>query len=287
MTARHTYAWTILVLLQTLAQSGCGDDLGACDTNAAKQLVYSQAGLVATKGQALMHDSCGSAAFCHSEGAKGEARLGAPQRLDFDMLPLATGWPSVVTHSKAIWASVLDGSMPPEGEGQRAVSNGNWSFDPEGRAGAQRLPPLSTRAGKAVLRNWLACGAPVVGDTVVPSWTRAPVLSDAGALSDWSALFTQIIAPRCATAGCHNTQTKAGGLALAEECAAYTALLEKDACGKPRLVPSNADSSLLDKLESSKPACGGPMPPAGSLDAPELNAIRAWVEAGAPAESCP
>lgn len=192
-----------------------------------------------------MHDSCGSAAFCHSEGAKGEARFGAPRRLDFDMLPLATGWPSVVTHSKAIWASVLDGSMPPEGEGQRAVSNGNWSFDPAGRAEADRLPSLSTRAGKAVLRNWLACGAPVVGDTVVPPWTRAPVSGDAGALSDWSALFSEIIAPRCATAGCHNTQTKAGGLSLNEECAAYAALLEQDACGTPRLIPSDSAAVLL------------------------------------------
>jgi len=285
MQRAQTGALMCLAMLAAL-HAGCGDDLGACDARAATQLVYSQSGLVATKGQALMHDSCGSAAFCHSESARGKARVGAPSGLDFDMLPLAIGWPNVVTRSQAIWASVLNGSMPPAGEGQRAVSSGNWSFDPQGRARAERLPPLSTTAGKAVLRNWLACGAPVVGETAVPLWVRPPASGDAAVPSDWAPIFTDIIEPRCATAGCHNTQTAAGGLTLVEACAAYAQLLEEDACGQARLIPADGKSSLLDKLESSNPACGGPMPPAGSLDAADLQAIRAWIEAGAPAESC-
>ncbi len=274
-------------LVASMLLSACGDELGKCNSRAAKQLVYSQVGEVATKGQALMHDSCGSAAFCHAQNAKGEARFGAPRGLDFDMLPLATGWPTVVEHAQAIWASVLDGSMPPDGQGQRAVSNGNWSFDPEGLAEAERLPPLSTDAGKAILRNWLACGAPIVGDTGVPAWAHPPSAADAGALDDFGGIFSEILKPRCATAGCHNAQTAAGDLTLVDECESYQQLLAKSACGgKPRLVPLDGKSVLLDKLESSQPRCGAPMPPAGSLDATELNAIRAWVEAGAKAESC-
>ena len=64
---------------------GCKSELGPCDTEAARELVYSRDGMVATQGQALMHDSCGGAAFCHARGAEKAARLGAPAGMDFDM----------------------------------------------------------------------------------------------------------------------------------------------------------------------------------------------------------
>src|SRR5262245_25829433 len=79
--------------------SACKDsELGACDPEAAEQLVYGRGGLIATKGQALVHDSCGNAAFCHSAGATGHARFGAPAGMDFDMLPAPKGWISLSDH---------------------------------------------------------------------------------------------------------------------------------------------------------------------------------------------
>ncbi len=284
--ARFPAAQRVLALLSCslLACAACGDELGTCDTAAAQELVYGQNGLVATKGQALMHDSCGSGAFCHAANAEGANRYGAPKGLSFDTLPLPTHWPEIVNHRGSIWRTVEDGTMPPEGEGQRARSTNDWAFDPARSTTARRLQPIRSRESKAALRNWLACGAPVVTATQIPDWARPA--SDAGDLTAWSDIFTQIMVPKCATAGCHNSPA-AGGLVLLEECEAYAQLLAPSLCGdKPRLVPGDGESYLLNKLESKSPACGAPMPPAASLPTSELSAIRAWVEAMAPAPRC-
>ncbi len=274
----------LILLLVVQLLSACGEDLGTCDPVAARQLVYGKNGLVATKGQALLHDSCGSAAFCHAANAKGDDRYGAPYGLNFDTLPLPTHWPEVVEHRKEIWGSVLDGSMPPEGVGQRALGNNDWSFDPERLPSSPRLARLTKKDSKAALRNWLACDAPVVTETEIPIWAQPA--TDGGSLSDWGPIFTQVMVPKCATAGCHNGSA-AGGLVLLDECEAYEQLFAESMCGgKPRLQPGDGESYLLDKLEAKKPKCGSAMPPAGALRDSELRAIRAWVEGGAPAASC-
>ncbi len=253
---------TVCLLVSCLWMA-CGDELGECDRPAAKQLVYGRNGLVATKGQALLHDSCGNAAFCHSSKAEGKDRYGAPSGLDFDTLPSPIHWPKVVDHRAEIWSAVLDGTMPPDGVGLRVVGNNEWSFDPERRDASERLGPLTSKEGKGALRNWLACGAPVVTETEIPVWAQPG--TDGGVLSDWGPIFTQVMRPKCATAGCHNSKS-AGDLVLLDECEAY--------------------AQLLDKLESKQPACGAPMPPAGPLPEVELRAIRDWVEGGAPAANC-
>lgn len=279
----RTYFCTLSIAATSLA--ACGDDLGPCDEAAASQLVYSDTGLVATKGQALMHDSCGAASFCHSRNAKGKDRFGVPKGLDFDMLPTPQGWPTVIEHRDDIWASILDGSMPPEGEGQRSVTRGNWSYDPYRSNDAQMLPTVTSKAGKAVLRNWLACGAPVSGQTRAPAWLVPDAEAD---LTDWQGIFDTIMRPQCATAsGCHNSAT-AGGLVLVDACDAYRQVLEVGNCeGQPRVTPGDVSSPFLNKMEASSPTCGGPMPPSGSLPEAQVAAIRAWIEAGAPAVKCP
>jgi hypothetical protein len=136
-----------------------------------------------------------------------------------------------------------------------------------------------------VLRNWLACGAPVVAETKVPSWAMPP--SDAGvAGADWGELYATVIKPSCAIAGCHSVTSAAnGGLALADECAAHAALLEASSCGEPRVEPGNGDSLLLNKLESDRPRCGTlRMPPGQPLSAEVIASFRAWIEAGATAD---
>jgi hypothetical protein len=279
-----------LVLL-ALGASACGSDLGEADKAAAQELVYGRGGLVATKGQALVHDSCGNAAFCHSSKAKGSQRFGAPANLNFDMLPEPTGWPVVVDHRDDIWSIVLDGDMPPKGTA-RTLGDGDWVFDSKRGSKAEHLPKLASEEGKAVLRNWLASGAPVVAATSIPAWAQAPSDEDAGAggeLSDWSEIYAGVIEPSCALAGCHNAQSAAGGLAMGDACSAYEHLLAAGSCGKPRLTPGDGDSLLLDKLESDKPSCGmlrmppAPFPP---LTPALLSSIRAWIVAGAPAAKC-
>jgi hypothetical protein len=267
---------------------GCDSELGDCNQPAAQELVYGRSGLVATKGQALMHDSCGNAAFCHSRGASGDARYGAPHGLDFDMLPSPGGWDAVREHEADVWSVVEDGEMPPRGVGQKTQGDGDWVFDAERGPGARRLPKLASEEGKAALRNWLACGAPVVEQTKVPDW--ALPTSDAGAVSlvDWREIHTTVIAPSCAIGGCHD-QSAAGKLVLLDACDAYDSLRAAGSCGPVRLAPGDTSSLLLDKLESSTPSCGPlrmPPPPLAPLPDEIIAALRQWVMSGAPAAEC-
>jgi hypothetical protein len=293
----HLFARMPLALAACLSAAvlgGCGDDLGDCDAQAAKELVYGRNGLVATKGQALMHDSCGNAAFCHSTGAKGDKRFGAPAGLNFDVLP-PTDWPEVVDRRDDIWGAVTDGTMPPGDRGKTALGDGDWMFDPQRRKGADKLPALSSREGKAAFRNWLACGAPVVGHTHVPDWAQPPSTDDDGGAENgeaptWTQVHSEVIAPSCALAGCHNAggAKGAGMLDMSNLCKARAALLETGPCGEPRVRAGDADSLLLDKIQSEKPRCMGRMPPPlGGLPASSVELVRAWVVAGAKAPECP
>jgi hypothetical protein len=280
---------TCVIAAACLALAACGSSLGECEPALAEEVVYGRAGLVATKGQALLHDSCGNAAFCHSQAATGGARYGAPLGMDFDMLPSPRGWSAVHALREAIWDVVESGQMPPPGVGERVQGDGDFRFTLIRGEGDAALPELSTRAGKAALRNWLACDAPVVTDTRVPEW--AVPRQDAGAgteLVDFGDLYDAVLEPSCAIAGCHD-RSAAGGLAMRDACSAYEALLDSGTCGLPRLVPGDGASVLVDKLESSEPSCGSlqmPPPPFQPLSAALIERIRAWIESGAPAEQC-
>jgi hypothetical protein len=100
------------------SSSGCtAEDLGACDMETAQELVYSPNGMVATKGQAIAHDSCGNGVFCHSSGAHGDDRFGAPAEMDFDMLPNPDGLGQMLDHAEDAWGLVESEDMPPRGVG--------------------------------------------------------------------------------------------------------------------------------------------------------------------------
>jgi hypothetical protein len=206
------------------------------------------------------------------------------------MLPEPRGWPEVVDHREEIWSLVLDGDMPPSGAARTTQGDSDWSFDPARAPDAKRLPSLASEEGKAALRNWLASGAPVVTETTAPIWARPPTSGDGGSqLNDWEQIYAQAIAPNCALAGCHDARSKSGGLAMPGACDAYRQLLAQGSCGKPRVIPGDRDSLLLDKLQSDTPACGTlrmPPPPLPALAAEQIDAIEMWVELGAQAD-CP
>jgi hypothetical protein len=262
---------------------GCGSDLGPCDEPAAQELVYSASGLVATKGQALVHDSCGNGAFCHSSAASGSARYGVPDGMNFDMLPSPTGWPQLIDHRDKAWSLVESGDMPPGKAGETVLGDGDWVFDAERNAQSTKLPPLSTNEGKSAFRNWLACGAPLVSQSKVPQW--ALPASDATQARDFNAIYKTILAPSCAIAGCHN-ESASGKLSMLDACSAYDALRTAGTCGESRVRPGDVNSLLLDKLQASMPRCGGRMPPTGPLAAADIDAVRAWIMAGAAAPTC-
>jgi hypothetical protein len=316
-------AFVFLAALAGMASAvGCADDLGPCNAEAALTLVYGRGDLVATKGQALAHDSCGNGAFCHSAGARESARYGVPAGLDFDTLPSPTGWRALTEQSQTAWEAVRRGAMPPGGAGAEVMGDGDWRFDAARAKGSAKLPALSTHEGKAAFRNWLACGAPVVTQAPAGSTARAAMephptssnagnddgdddSSDAGSPepissaapggsatadgetgSQWSKIFEDVIEPNCAIAGCHN-QAGAGNLVMKDECTAYTQLLRTGDCGAPRVEAGNLQSVILQKMESRTPACGLPMPPSAPLSAALVAAVRTWIEAGAEAPDCP
>ncbi len=161
--------------------SGCAEtDLGPCDEAAARRVVHDERGYPYYAGQALVHASCGQAAFCHSAAAEEKNRWGVPAGLDFDMdlasvdptggpptaaetrlrERLATGRRNVRDWGGAFYDSVESGWMPPYGRATVEALGGisrYWYADD-----GSRLPRIDDAEGLAVLRNWLSCGAPVV-----------------------------------------------------------------------------------------------------------------------------
>jgi hypothetical protein len=302
----------------------CDEDLGACDEAAANELVYGRSGLVATKGQALTHDSCGQGSTCHSSAAKGESKHGVPADLLFDMLPRPTGVNRILSQRDNMWDSVTSGQMPPK---EYAVGDGDWRFDVD-RLGMEKLPALSTDEGKGILRNWLACGAPVVVDTKIPSWSTKPAPVAATPSSEWTGLH-QDLRLHCSNGSCHNGSpsqaTPPGWLTLPEgnarpaqtdagaalssgqisvpfgagECEVYRWLMYgRDVCQQRLVVGSDPSASgLVDKLENATPLCGAPMPPAEPMEASDkasraiamqalTKRIKDWIGQGALAPQC-
>jgi hypothetical protein len=280
---KRLLAGTIGSALLSMA-AGCSDGLGKCNKPAADELVYSEDGLIATKGQALVHDTCGSAVFCHSAAAKGSARSGAPHGMNFDMLPSPLGLKQILMHRESAWDAVESGEMPPRNY-KGTLDSAKWSFDLQRRPDAPTLPSLSSAEGKAILQNWLACGAPVVTETRAPAWAqpaRNPFPPDQAVA--WKDLYEMVLAPSCAQAGCHDATTAAGKLTFKDVCQARKAVLGSGLCGKILVEPGDPDASfLVEKLESATPSCGSSMPPTGRLAQPTLDAIRSWISDGASA----
>jgi hypothetical protein len=93
-----------------------------------------------------------------------------------------------------------------------------------------------------------------------------------------------ILASSCTGAICHSDTSGAGNLVVSDEAGTYRALLdEAGPCESDRVVPNDADASLLiQKLEGTQ-ECGGPMPLIGDLlPAAEIQTIRDWIDMGAP-----
>jgi hypothetical protein len=283
-----------LVTCIALAAQACGGDLGACDEEAAEQLVYGRNRLVATAGQALAHDSCGNGAFCHSAKATGDNRVGAPHGLDFDMIPSATGWRTLLDYAEAAWAAVEDGSMPPRGAGATKVGSGDWCYERQRAADAPRVPTIYTAEGKEIFRNWLACDMPFVAETTLedePSGGDGDGDGDedGGVPSgtvDWGTIYADIVAPNCALGGCHDDRSGAGSLKMGDACGAFEALQQPGPCDRARVTPGDADSFMLEKLRDEAPSCGFRMPTTGRLAESDIARVAEWIEAGARAAEC-
>lgn len=293
-----------------LGLSACEPDLGLCYQALARTPVYDDLGVPAYEGQALIQISCGNGAFCHSAGIHPANRLAAPAGLDFDMAIATTGEEAadaaterlrrgqlnVYEHNGAIYAAVEGGTMPPWGEQTLTAHAGLPRY---ARADGTRLPHIDSAGGLVILRNWLACGSPVIerttprpdGPTTVGSVIpRGPEARPTDTFSD---IFERVLSPRCGES-CHHPDAPEfadAGLDLSDAAAAYGALVSAPAVGvacaamdEQGVVPGDPDGSLLiQKLEGTGLACGDPMPLGGApLPDDVIGAIRSWIARDAP-----
>lgn len=165
--ARAAAGGIALLHLVVILPAGCAPEVGECDPEAATQLFYTadEAALPAYGGQALLHASCGAGSFCHSETAEGAGRYGAPAGTDYDLGLAETaeqtellrrGLARLRRDQAEIWRQVHEDWMPPGEVGAEVGALG---------PAYQGLPVIYSPEGKEMVRNWLACGAPVVERT--------------------------------------------------------------------------------------------------------------------------
>ncbi len=151
-------------------------------------------GLPMYEGQALVQSTCGAGQFCHSPAAIGADRIGVPAELDFDvdlactgesqdpacapplescqggqtgtayckrLQRLALNQNQIRSWSEGMIQQMRSGAMPP-GEAGRAVRDSRqWVRKSDGTL----LPPIESSQAQDIVRNWLACQAPVIART--------------------------------------------------------------------------------------------------------------------------
>lgn len=317
-------------LVPTLSLSllaGCSDEkLGDCtDPNQGRRPVDVN-GKVMFAGQAIMVQSCASG-LCHSAAATGALRVGAPAGLDFDVEPVAaTGMSTidgqtvatvdpvelerlrahqrkVFEHRDAIWKQVARGLMPPENYA-RPGSPGKL-FTREGSScvfAEQELGSLSDPSTREELRNWLACGTPVVETTsteltAIVGGTVGDQYPSCAGDEPTPATFENVADLFTRSCGiCHFKGGTNEDILLNTPELIYTSLLGENRQG----VPSNCDANPNPYVTPGDPSksyilavvldpsagesCTEPMPwgsPTG-LDADSRDLLRRWIEAGAP-----
>ncbi|MCB9596493.1 MAG: hypothetical protein H6719_27465 [Sandaracinaceae bacterium] len=305
-----------LALSSTLLLSlGCEPDLGVCDESAAHALVYDD-GVPAFEGQALVIDGC---IRCHGEGVEADDRNGAPRGLEFDVR-LASQTPDVNEAELSrlrrasenlyflrhlVYGQVQSGAMPPPETANGPPTESLYQRVPEGEREGPPLPSVESDEGRAILRNWLACDAPVVERTLMRNDGNENSVGETHSTIEttpveprWSEIYPRIIERSCAFSDCHDAATAAGALDMSTSAVALAALrsgARGRLCGDSgaqRVVPGEpiddenpAQSLLILKLRGSGPAgrvCGSRMPMAGNyLSEARVEAIETWIRNGA------
>jgi hypothetical protein len=332
-----------LAWLGLLGGTGC-EGLGKCDEVEARALVITGEGQALYAGQAVMNRSC-AAGQCHASGAKGAERQGVPKGLDFDLQPapvVASGGKGGVASGRVqldakalarlrknqrtvfdlredIWDQISDGLMPPDGVGAayRQAEPG-YNVVVQGstcRRGTDALKPIAASSTKAAVRNWLACGAPVVelshAAIAVSALTQDPAgqpgtvgqqmpfCQDCDAPITFDLLYANVL--QTCVAGCHTS----GGIAppddfegfdLSDIDTAYVSLTKAGVTGgsedcnakpAPLVVPGDpAASYLVAKMgggaETPLSVCGLSMPFAQPVLECGVRQVIKWIEEGAP-----
>lgn len=311
-----------------LVVSGCAQSVGeSCNEDRARTIVYDEGGSPAYAGQAMLITSCaGGGSFCHADSAMN--RYGAPFGMNFDPTLADSarfGDPSIganhlyqaqlASHHfrDSIYTQVVTGAMPPGTLGTSTSRAPYRVYASATDTVGTELPSLRSAEGREMLRNWLACGSPVVEATTAPlpvpcSTNRDCALTHrcdtahnecfgVGAITDaravtmphWSSIYATVLAPSCALSICHGTAGAAlsGNLDLSTSATAYAALVGVPAsvasCGTRIVAGDPATSEFVAKLEGTQAlgTCGDTMPLGGMLSPTTIGIIRTWITNGA------
>jgi hypothetical protein len=291
-----------LGVIAAVALSACSEDLGTCDAEAmasAMAIVYSDNGTPYYAGQGLVQSGC-SNGVCHSSTATQDGRRGAPHGLDFDLQPLFAGATpdniSALQHGVAkvreeasdIYGQIVSGAMPPGEAGQRPTPT--WRYS-DGTV-ATDLPGISTDVGKATVRAWLACGAPVVSGipgappdaNAISGSKLVPPLATGPTGASFTAVYDGVL--KSCGQSCH-APMGLDPLDLSSQSIAYSSLVGKDGAGmcagKGKLVdPGNCKTSLLYLKLQPNPVCGLQMPLGmAPVNQAGIDALCKWITDGA------
>jgi hypothetical protein len=331
---RWTVRRSILFVCVLLLASACVSDpeLGSCDFDQARQLVFQAPNGVTEigntvvpmyAGQALLTQRCnegeceGHAYYdlspacpigcCNDGDCLRTARRvcgdddacveefvvrGHEQRASGSERLQANQW-KVFDRRRAIWGAASRRSL-----GRRGPASGAALFtDVEDFQLVEEVPGLDTESGREALRNWLACGSPVVelvnpgfgdrvarcGDGSVGECVRLPFVPTAPEPT-WSSIFDVVIEPLCGQ--CHSEGCTDGcaDLSLETRMGAYERLRDGrgeavcgDRMGERFLTPGDPDDSGFYTALTVRCWYHDGLYLPDEVLAP----IRAWIEAGA------
>ncbi|MET0341302.1 MAG: hypothetical protein ABW252_09875 [Polyangiales bacterium] len=306
---------------------GCGEDLGACDTTTKGRDTVLVGSVVQYGGQAILNSACANGT-CHSSSATGASRFGAPAYLDFDLTPvdeseargedendrgdaivrltnkqmveLRSRQALVLSERNTIWQQLRDGLMPPRGAfaAYRELKSIFDSSESEPCTKSKRYGNTSDGNAQEVLRNWLACGAPIVevnasvvqkNAAIGETGFQYPMCGGGDSVDDGEpgiivSLETLLdTGPLGYCTSCHPTASPPDLKTVAG--AAMSIDSDEVVCnGKPLVTKGNPEQSFLyDVLSKDTPGCNVRRMPIGAkLPADQLRLVRDWIAAGAP-----
>jgi hypothetical protein len=297
--------------------SACSD-VGPCEGELSGRDTVIANDVVVYGGQAIINKAC--ATGCHLSTARGAERRGVPAGLDFDLFPideakadgtkkagsttivklassqisgLRARQKKVIELANSIWQQVDDGIMPPTGTLGSYLTGIFTSKEKTPCKAGKSYADLGDAQTKEVLRNWLACGGPLVETNGAKlEKSSAPgtagdqyqaCMKDPKSVVTLETLFTSTLS-ECG--GCHNNPVVGPPSFLDVDVLAAALRMESACAGKPFVTPGDPDNSyLLDLLKAPNPACKHDRMPAGGLDPLSDRAIAevtAWIAAGAP-----
>jgi hypothetical protein len=267
-------------------------------------------GLPMYEGQALVQSTCGDGSFCHAPAAVGADRIGVPGGLNFDVnlactdpLQDATCTPpldscaggqtnspyctrltslhnnqnQVRNFAEGMIQEIRAGAMPPGEAGRRVRNTTPWLR----KSDSEALPSIESSEGQEIVRNWLACQAPVVARSeFAPSANlelepcqsidgeiciyNGPEGLDAPTWSEiyWNIMFTRCVichGPANATTDDPNPANPLGGTIPGGNSPLGLAALDLTGTDTTDTTnwPSESWSAVVDALAADPGACAG------------------------------